>query len=495
MLSRPVEYKCPKCSRIHVMHKGLGQFFGKWEICTEGMRAVNKRSFLRYLAQKEYISIQEYIESLKKLKEVLPDSAIFVSDSIAEEIMYKSDCENDPWTYSERICDTVHYYESKYLRYEPNNNKEQNIDYELDNKMTNDMEENIMNDLTKTTMNEDNLNNQINNNNFFSNMTAEVGQNKDVNIASTLMGIAVKGNGTWYIYDKKQETIIDVGNQELGKFPLFNIPVFEMEKGDLIKKGDEYFFVRKNNNKENIVELISPISGVVTETISSENILGFSCYTKVVAMTDVMGVESGFEQSDNMMKMMMLSSMMSSQSNQGENNRMNAMLPMMMLGKDSKLGENDDMMKMVMLSSMMSSQSNQGESNGMNAILPMMMLGKDSKLGENDDMIKMVMLSSMMSSQSNQGESNGMNAILPMMMLGKDSKLGENDNMMKMMMLSSMMSSQSNQGENNIMNSMLPYLMMSRTSAEEKAKKTPTRSRQKKKEVQVAVKEENSDTE
>ena len=57
-------------------------------------------------------------------------------------------------------------------------------------------------------------------NNIF-NMNMEFGPNKDENIASTLMGIAVKNGDSWRIYDKKKKEITDVGDMQLGNLPIF----------------------------------------------------------------------------------------------------------------------------------------------------------------------------------------------------------------------------------------------------------------------------------
>ena len=51
-------------------------------------------------------------------------------------------------------------------------------------------------------------------NNIF-NLNMEFGPNKDENIASTLMGVAVKNGDSWRIYDKKKKEITDVGDMQL----------------------------------------------------------------------------------------------------------------------------------------------------------------------------------------------------------------------------------------------------------------------------------------
>ena len=76
-------------------------------------------------------------------------------------------------------------------------------------------------------------------NNFF-NMNMEFGPNKDENIASTLMGVAVKNGDSWRIYDKKTKQITDIGDMQLGNLPIFILPTTKLSEGDLIKDAGEY---------------------------------------------------------------------------------------------------------------------------------------------------------------------------------------------------------------------------------------------------------------
>ena len=81
-------------------------------------------------------------------------------------------------------------------------------------------------------------------NNIF-NMNMEFGPSKDENIASTLMGVAVKDGDSWRIYDKKKKEITDVGDMQLGNLPIFILPTTKLNEGDLIKDAGEYYFVIK----------------------------------------------------------------------------------------------------------------------------------------------------------------------------------------------------------------------------------------------------------
>lgn len=218
------------------------------------------------------------------------------------------------------------------------------------------------------------------NNNFF-NVNMEFGPNKDENIASTLMGVAVKNGENWRIYDKKKKSITDVGNIQIGNLPIFIMPALELEEGDLIKEEGEYYFVTNFNNGE--TETLSAKTGEIKRVIPIKNILGFSFYSKVITLNDELDINEELDTET----LLLMSSMMSSTG--ANENQMNQMLPFIML-KD-KIGKKDNMMKMLLMSSMMS--STYADENQMNQMLPFLMLKED--IGEKDDIMKMLLVSSM----------------------------------------------------------------------------------------------------
>ena len=216
-------------------------------------------------------------------------------------------------------------------------------------------------------------------NNIF-NLNMEFGPNKDENIASTLMGIAVKNGDSWRIYDKEKKVITDIGDMQLGNFPIFVLPTTKLSEGDLIRDGGEYFFVTKVATPETPTQTLSVRTGEMKSVVPIKNVLGFSCYSRVIALKDLLGDDVDVE------KLFILSTMYGQAGDDA--NQMNQYLPLMLL-KD-KLGGDDDTMKLVLMSSMMNQKA---DSNQINPYLPLMFL-KDQFSGD-EDMMKLVLLSSM----------------------------------------------------------------------------------------------------
>ena len=179
-------------------------------------------------------------------------------------------------------------------------------------------------------------------NNIF-NMNMEFGPNKDENIASTLMGVAVKNGDSWRIYDKKTKQITDIGDMQLGNLPIFILPTTKLSEGDLIKDAGEYYFVMKV--AAGSTQTLCAKTGEMKTVIPIKNVLGFSCYSKVIALSDSINMGGDFD-----VEKLAIMSTMCGQPSQN-NNQMNQLLPLMLF-KD-KLGGDDDMMKMMLMSSMM----------------------------------------------------------------------------------------------------------------------------------------------
>ncbi|MCI8470302.1 MAG: hypothetical protein HFJ35_02230 [Clostridia bacterium] len=216
-------------------------------------------------------------------------------------------------------------------------------------------------------------------NNIF-NMNMEFGPNKDENIASTLMGVAVKDGDSWRIYDKKKKEITDVGDMQLGNLPIFILPTTKLREGDLIKDDGEYYFVTKVATSKTPTQTLSARTGEMKSIVPIKNVLGFSCYSKVIAFSDSLNMDDDFD----VEKLAVMSAMC------GQNGgQMNQLLPLMLF-KD-KLDGDDDTMKLVLMSSMMTSEDDSGQ---MNQLLPLMLF-KD-KLDGDDDTMKLVLMSSMM---------------------------------------------------------------------------------------------------
>ena len=244
-------------------------------------------------------------------------------------------------------------------------------------------------------------------NNIF-NTNMEFGPNKDENIASTLMGVAVKNGDSWRIYDKKKKEITDVGDMQLGNLPIFILPTTQLSEGDLIKDAGEYYFVTKVATPKTPTQTLSARTGEMKSVVPIKNVLGFSCYSKVIALSDSLNMGDNFD-----VEKLAIMSAMCSQT--GENGgQMNQLLPLMLF-KD-KLGGDDDTMKLLLMSSMMTSEDDGGQ---MNQLLPLMLF-KD-KLGGDDDTMKLVLMSSMMG--GNMAGSN--NPLMGYLML--DAFMGKKD--------------------------------------------------------------------
>ena len=244
-------------------------------------------------------------------------------------------------------------------------------------------------------------------NNIF-NMNMEFGPNKDENIASTLMGVAVKNGDSWRIYDKKKKEITDVGDMQLGNLPIFILPTTKLNEGDLIKDAGEYYFVMKVAKES--TQTLCAKTGEMKTVIPIKNVLGFSCYSKVIALSDSINMGDDFD----VEKLAIMSAMCGQSGEDG--GQMNQLLPLMFF-KD-KLGGDDDMMKMMLMSSMMSVPAEGGDQNAsMNQLLPLMLLKE--KDGSDDDMMKMMLMSSMMGGNMAGNNNPVMGYLMLDMLMGK----------------------------------------------------------------------------
>ena len=267
-------------------------------------------------------------------------------------------------------------------------------------------------------------------NNIF-NMNMEFGLNKDENIASTLMGVAVKNGDSWRIYNKKKKEFTELGDMQLGNLPIFILPTTKLREGDLIKDAGDYYFVTKVATPKTPTQTLSARTGEMKSIVPIKNILGFSCYSKVIALSDSLNVSDDFD----VEKLAIMSAMFDQTGETG--GQMNQLFPLMLF-KD-KFGGDDDTIKLMLMYSMMSSEGSGGQTN---QVLPLMLL--NDKLGGDDDTIKLMLMSSMMPSEGNGSQTN---QVLPLMLF-KD-KFGGDDDTIKLMLMSSMMPSEGNGGQTN----------------------------------------------
>ena len=202
-------------------------------------------------------------------------------------------------------------------------------------------------------------------NNIF-NLNLEFGPNKDENIASTLMGIAVKNEDNWRIYDKKKKEITDVGDIQLGNLPIFILPTTKLNEGDLIKDASEYYYVMKVEKES--TQTLCAKTGEMKTIIPIKNVLGFSCYSKVSAFSDFIDVGEDFD----VEKLALMSTMCGQ--NGKDSGQMNQLVPLMLF-KD-KLGGDDDMMKMMLMTSMMDSSKTGNNNPTMGYLMLDMLMSK-----------------------------------------------------------------------------------------------------------------------
>ncbi len=239
-------------------------------------------------------------------------------------------------------------------------------------------------------------------------MNFEFGMCKDSNIASTLMGVAVKNptNGSWYTYDTATNSRKNLANFKMGNFPVMLVPATNLVNGDLIKYNGEYCYV-KNVSENKTLTLINAASGVIQEIVAEGNLLNMTMYTKVVAFD--------------------VKTLTDPKSNQGIGNNMLAAVCMMSWAK----GKTDDF----------SIDSIDDDSfNGMGAYLPLLLAnnGGNGLFGSTE---------------------NGGMDFTKLMLLGSMSGDSDTDGMTQMLVLSQLL------GQNNPISSVIPGFDAATTSA------------------------------
>lgn len=234
----------------------------------------------------------------------------------------------------------------------------------------------------------------------------QYGANTDPDIASTIMGIAVRNDDdSWRIYDKDKKAIIDIGNIDINSLPICIVPSTKIAVGDLLKDDDEnYVFV--TGIKPDRVETLDAATGGFKEVMPINNIFGFKCYTKVVAMAGILGIDNkGFD----LEKFFMMSSMT-------HGNGQMALL-MLLANKEGKEMDSDLLLMMVAMSGMGMQNADEEDGCGrsgnnnsqMNMMLPIMLACKEGS----DDMIKM------MATMQFMGSNAANNPVISYIMLDK----------------------------------------------------------------------------
>lgn len=125
----------------------------------------------------------------------------------------------------------------------------------------------------------------------------EFGIVQDPNISSTILGLAVKVNNNWRVFDKEKKSITDVMGLQLGNFPIMIMPSTKLSMGDLIKENNEYLYVVEVNSSS--VKTLNVNTGVYQEISPVQNLFGINFYSKLITFEDkfkkVIGTNGGFD--------------------------------------------------------------------------------------------------------------------------------------------------------------------------------------------------------
>lgn len=203
----------------------------------------------------------------------------------------------------------------------------------------------------------------------------EFGPNQDENIASTIMGVAVKDGDSWRIYDKKKREITDIGDMQLGNLPIFILPTTKLCEGDLIKDAGEYYFVTKIATNKTPTQTLSVRTGDMKSVVPIKNVLGFSCYSKVIALSDSLNMSDELD-----LEKLVIMSTMNVQT--GENTgQLNQFLSLMLLKE--KLGGDDDTMKSLLLMFSMMGGNMAGSNNPLMGYMMLDAMGKKNEKTSN----------------------------------------------------------------------------------------------------------------
>ena len=220
-------------------------------------------------------------------------------------------------------------------------------------------------------------------------MSIKFGQCTDSGIVGTPLGIAVSsesadGTKSWHIYDHTTNAVTDLGNIDVGGFPVFMVPTTKPAVGDLIDQDGRYFYV--TNVVSNFIDGIDPRTSEMITHVLKKNILGMSVYTKLVSIADGLLSDSNDGDDDTLLMCMAMSQC--GQPVDGANAANSFMLPMLMM---RKFGGTDGNIDEKSLLKMMAFSSMSGQPNGnasMNSLLPFLLMRKElssSEKTENGD--------------------------------------------------------------------------------------------------------------
>lgn len=115
-------------------------------------------------------------------------------------------------------------------------------------------------------------------------MDFELGLSKDRNIASTLMGVAVRNPETdqWFTFDPNTHTRTNIAGFKLGNLPIYILPVSELPVGALTMMDKKYYYVQEVDDK--YFTLLGAADGFVVKKLKTESLIpGMTLYAQVFA--------------------------------------------------------------------------------------------------------------------------------------------------------------------------------------------------------------------
>jgi hypothetical protein len=184
----------------------------------------------------------------------------------------------------------------------------------------------------------------------------------------SFQGTAVKVNGTYVTFDGDSTTdvmelIIPGGENMLFKMPA---TIDQIDIGDVILNNDRVLFVKDVNNDGNIVAIDPQTNDIITHS-PRKNVFGIQFYTRVTSLMNF-GQDGG---GMNPMMLMMMSSGQKDTYRSPSDNKMAEMLPLMMMMQGQNGGNNSmqQMLPMMMMS---------GGSGNMNEMLPFLMMSQSA---------------------------------------------------------------------------------------------------------------------
>lgn len=115
-------------------------------------------------------------------------------------------------------------------------------------------------------------------------MDFQFGLSRDKNIASTLMGVAVRNPETdqWFTFDPITHTRTNISGFKMGNFSVYILPVSTLTVGALTLMDKKYYYVQEVDDK--YFTLLGAADGIIVKKLKAESIIpGMTLYAQVIA--------------------------------------------------------------------------------------------------------------------------------------------------------------------------------------------------------------------